>query len=107
MRTVRTCRRAQKRREATNSNHVTTLFSIRDAAVYLGVPPETVRWWIRTGKLRKVKIGRRVLIRREDLDALIVVSMDEASESPRRPRDDHQELSGAPEALEGNLAAYR
>ena len=79
------------------------LLSVRDAAVYLGVPPETVRWWIRTGKLHRVKIGRRVLIRRKDLDALIVMSTDEARERPRRPRDGHQELAGVPGALEGHL----
>ena len=79
------------------------LLSVRNSAVYLGVSSETVRWWIRTGKLRKVKIGRRVLIRREDLDALIVVSTDGATESPGRPQDGHQELAGVSEALESYL----
>ena len=35
-----------------------SLLSIREAAVYLGVPPETVRWWLRVRRFRKVKIGR-------------------------------------------------
>ena len=59
------------------------LLSIRDAAVYLGVPPETVRWWIRRKRLRKVKIGRRVLIRRDELDRVITLST-ETADPPSR-----------------------
>jgi len=56
-----------------------SLLSIREAAVYLGVPPETVRWWLRVKRLRKVKIGRRVLIRLDDLQDLVAISTEGAT----------------------------
>ena len=62
-----------------------SLLSIREAAVYLGVPPETVRWWLRVRRFRKVKIGRRVLIRLDDLRDLVATSTEPATEGLRGP----------------------
>jgi len=62
-----------------------SLLSIREAAVYLGVPPETVRWWLRVKRLRKVKIGRRVLIRLDDLQDLVAISTEPVTGGLRGP----------------------
>ena len=45
--------------------------SIREAAEALGVHPDTISNWVRDGKLRAVKIGRRVLIRVADIEAML------------------------------------
>ena len=47
------------------------LLSLRSAARYLDCPPETIRWWIKEGRFSKVKIGRRVLLLRAELDRYI------------------------------------
>jgi excisionase family DNA binding protein len=46
--------------------------SLKDAAELLGgLSVSTLRLWIRNGKLRSVKVGRRRLIREADILALI------------------------------------
>jgi len=47
------------------------LFSLAEAAAYLGVSPWSVRDLDWKGRLPRVKISRRLLFDREDLDALI------------------------------------
>ena len=42
-----------------------------DVAEYLGIPVEGVDSLLKNGELKKVKIGRRVLIDIEEVDALI------------------------------------
>jgi excisionase family DNA binding protein len=42
-----------------------------EVARLVRAPVETVRWWIRTGKLPASKPGRRLLIRRSDLQNLL------------------------------------
>jgi excisionase family DNA binding protein len=44
-----------------------SLLSIERAAAVLGISPWTVRKYVRTGKIRPVRIGRRVLIEPEEL----------------------------------------
>ena len=46
------------------------LFTTEDAAEFLRVHVETVRFWIRTGRLAAVKVGRGWRIRRGDLDRI-------------------------------------
>ena len=46
-------------------------FSVADAARYLGVSVETMRWWLKQGRFARVRIGRRVLIPRADLDRYV------------------------------------
>lgn len=48
-----------------------TLVGIGTASAALGLGESTLRRWIREGRLPIVRLGRRVLIRREVLDALV------------------------------------
>lgn len=45
--------------------------NVSDAAAYLGVEPDTVRDWIKAGKLRASKPSKDWLIRVIDLEALL------------------------------------
>ena len=47
------------------------LMDIRSGATYLQLGQSTLRRWIADGKLPVVRLGRRVLLRREALDALV------------------------------------
>ena len=47
------------------------LLSVESAGLYLSISPWTVRDLITRGELPAVRIGRRVLLRREDLDSFI------------------------------------
>ena len=47
------------------------LLGIRDAASALGISHWTVRQYIREGKIRAVRIGRRVLVEPRELENLI------------------------------------
>lgn len=44
---------------------------VRAAARYVDQTPDTVRRWIRSGRLSATRSGTRLLIARADLDALI------------------------------------
>lgn len=44
-------------------------YSTAEVAELFGVTPETVRDWVKAGKLKSHKIGQRVKIRRDDLIA--------------------------------------
>jgi excisionase family DNA binding protein len=46
---------------------MTKLLSVEQAAELLGISPWTVRSYIRQGKLRAVRIGRRVLLEEAEL----------------------------------------
>ncbi len=47
------------------------LFSVEDAAKYLGVQKSTIYSWAWRRKIPSVKMGRRLLFDREDLDRVI------------------------------------
>lgn len=47
------------------------LFTPEDAAKILLVKPETLRGWLRTGKLKGVRAGRLWRIRESDLEAFL------------------------------------
>jgi excisionase family DNA binding protein len=47
------------------------LKSIQEAAGLLGISPWTVRSYIRAGKLRPVKLGRRVLLEETELERFV------------------------------------
>ena len=47
------------------------LLSLPNAARYLDVPVETLRSWIKADWIPKVKMGRRVHVKRADLDQFI------------------------------------
>jgi excisionase family DNA binding protein len=46
-------------------------YSVEDAAHDLGVSPKTVRRLIDRGTLKASRVGKRVVIRREDIEALL------------------------------------
>jgi excisionase family DNA binding protein len=48
---------------------------VEQAAEYANLPLETIRKWIAVGKLRHARPGRRILIRKTDLVALIESTM--------------------------------
>ena len=48
-----------------------TTVSTNEAAEALGVHPDTIANWIKSGKLRATKIGRRVLIRTDHIEAML------------------------------------
>jgi excisionase family DNA binding protein len=45
--------------------------TVPEAARRVGRNPETVRRWIRAGKLRSQKVGRQHLVDEQELDALM------------------------------------
>ena len=47
------------------------LFSIEEAAAYLGISPRSVRTFIAASRLPTIRLGRRVLLDREQLDKWI------------------------------------
>jgi excisionase family DNA binding protein len=48
--------------------------TIKEAAVLLRVSEPTIHRWIATGELPSSKIGRRRLIARKDIDAILEMS---------------------------------
>lgn len=47
------------------------MLTVPEAARRVGKDPETVRRWIRAGRLRSQKVGTQHLIEETDLDALV------------------------------------
>jgi excisionase family DNA binding protein len=67
----------------------TDLLSVEEAAEYLRISRHTLRTWMGNKKVTYVKLGRRTLFRREDLDKLIKDSVIDAEDSPSK--DTNQE----------------
>jgi hypothetical protein len=59
-------------------NDLPRVLSFVEAGRYLGgdTSPETIRTWAKRGLLRRVRIGRRTFVLREDLDKLIDAQLD-------------------------------
>jgi excisionase family DNA binding protein len=57
------------------------LLSVDEAARLLHLRPPTVRDWLLRRKISYVKLGRRVFLRRADIEALIASSVVPASRS--------------------------
>ncbi len=51
------------------------LLSVHEAAAVLRLKPATIRDWIWRRRIPYVKLGRRTLIRRSDLEQLIAASI--------------------------------
>jgi excisionase family DNA binding protein len=66
------------------SDHV--MYSVDEVAERLGLHVRTVRAYLRTGRLKGVRIGKQYRIRQEDLDALVGSSALRAPEPVRRHR---------------------
>ncbi len=60
----------------------TRLLSVEDAATYLGVQKSTIYSWAWRRKIPSVKMGRRLLFDREDLDRIIEERKREVEPSP-------------------------
>jgi len=59
------------------------LFSVKDAAAYLGgISPYTIHAWLAKGKLRRCKVGSRTMLRESELQRVI----EDGGKSPGRPR---------------------
>jgi excisionase family DNA binding protein len=50
---------------------IAQLISVREVAAQLGVSTWTVRTWLRQGRVPFVKLGRRVLLKSDDVEALL------------------------------------
>jgi excisionase family DNA binding protein len=55
------------------------LLTVEEAAATLKLAPKTLRDWLRTGKLPGVKMGKRWLIREQDLEDAIQAHLHQAS----------------------------
>ncbi len=47
------------------------LFSVKESSARLGLSSWTLRSWVRCGRIEYIRIGRRILIRGETIQALI------------------------------------
>lgn len=68
------------------------MLTVPQAADRVGRDPETVRRWIRSGKLRSQKVGTQHMIDEEDLDQLT----NEAGSGPL-PKEWHLTWTGEPQ----------
>jgi excisionase family DNA binding protein len=53
-----------------------SLKSVEEAAESLGLSPWTIRLYVRQGKIRPVRIGRRVLIEPDEIQRVITEGKD-------------------------------
>ncbi len=53
------------------------LLDYRAAGAYMGVPPETFRGWVKRGLFVRIRVGRRSLVRRAELDAYISAQLED------------------------------
>jgi len=53
---------------------MTPLLSVEDTARLLGLSPWTVRAYVREGKLKPVRLGRRLLFEQTDIEDLVAHS---------------------------------
>jgi len=63
------------------------MLTVPEAARRVGRDPETVRRWIRSGRLRSQKVGTQHLIEEADLESLALVGA--GTERPRWLRKTH------------------
>ena len=72
---------------------MTKLLSINAAAESLSISPWTVRAYIRTRKLRPVRIGRRILLTEAELERLITACQDPPLATPRNDGEPTEEAA--------------
>jgi excisionase family DNA binding protein len=63
------------------------LFDVNSAARLLSISPWTVRSYIHNGKLRPVRLGRRVLLEEAELERLITDCQGVPEEFPKKDLD--------------------
>ena len=52
-------------------NEVPMLLNVREVAEHLRISPHTVRKWLYEGKIKAIRLGRRVLFHPEDVSLLV------------------------------------
>jgi excisionase family DNA binding protein len=57
--------------------YTSLLLGLRDAAASLGLSHWTLREWIRQGKLKSVRLGRRVLVEPAEMARLVAAGRKE------------------------------
>jgi excisionase family DNA binding protein len=62
-------------------SHDRSFLSDAQIAELLGVPPATVGWWRRTGKLPFLRAGRHPRVRAADFEAFVAARMHPAAPS--------------------------
>jgi excisionase family DNA binding protein len=70
--------------ELKEKRNMNALKSVDEAAGLLGISPWTVRAWIREGRLRPVRLGRRVLLSEAELERLVTESQEPAEPTTSR-----------------------
>jgi excisionase family DNA binding protein len=60
------------------------LKSVEQAAQVLGISPWTVRSYIRVGKLKPVRLGRRVLLAEDELERLVAQGQEPLEAQPEK-----------------------
>ena len=58
------------------------LKSVEEAAGLLRISPWTVRAWVKAGKLRPVRLGRRILLSEAELERLVAESQKPVNTQP-------------------------
>jgi len=58
------------------------LKSVEEAAGLLGISVWTVRAYVRDGRLRPVRIGRRVLLAEDELERFVELNQEQAEAAP-------------------------
>lgn len=71
------------------------LKSIPEAADLLGISPWTVRAYVRDGKLRPVRLGRRVLLEEEEIERFVKGNRDGLSTGPPQQAGNGNSVSEA------------
>jgi excisionase family DNA binding protein len=74
--------------------------TVKEIAEHLKLNQQTLRNWIDAGSLPAVRIGRRVRVRRTDLDRILAQSTTAAPEPPPSPVAPHEALEPLAQALE-------
>jgi excisionase family DNA binding protein len=64
------------------ASNMRALKSVVEAAGLLGISPWTVRAYIHDGKLRPVRLGRRVLLEETELERFIADGREQAKSEP-------------------------
>ena len=72
---------------------MTKLLSIETAAEVLSISKWTVRSYVRAGKLRPVRIGRRVLLAEAELERLIAEGQGSPEATPRNEGEPTEEAT--------------
>jgi excisionase family DNA binding protein len=60
------------------------LLTLIEAARWIRLSPHTLRAWVFQRRIPVVRLGRRVLFRREDVETLVEKSLVEAKDPDRR-----------------------